>query len=101
MTAKALTLNLPKSLSFSVALHIAVFAVVLWTSGESQRSELPVGVELQYGTSLEATGVAEVKPQEKPAPAPHVQVAQEDSDAPALENKKIEEVPATATVSST
>ncbi len=96
MTLRIPTLKLPQSVSFSVALHIAVFAVVLWTGGESSRSPLPIGVELQYGTSLESSGAEEVKPQAKPAPAPKVQVAQNDSDAPALENKKEEAKPVVA-----
>jgi TonB family C-terminal domain len=78
--------NLSTSVILSAALHVAAFATVLITDDE--KPIIPVGVELQYGDSLEAPAgtaipVAAVK---KEVVKPVVQ--EDNSDAPSLDKKE-------------
>lgn len=77
--------RLPNFITLSALLHVGIFGAVLWSSAKSDLSPLPLGVEVQYGDSFEATDIRTVKA--TPQVANTVAVS-DDSDAPVLDKKK-------------
>ncbi|MNJ96802.1 transport protein TonB [compost metagenome] len=95
----SLPLNLPNFITLSAVLHVVTFAAVLWSSKGEESSPLPLGVEVQYGESFEATGVTTQKKTVRAAVKPVV--TEDDGDAPAIEHKKEKPAPQPVVAAST